>query len=142
MGPARRGRPRKRRPQPGSPVVPGMSHRDIEATGLMSRHQIRQALAVAAIPREDFERMVESDVPTVTELARVGRALSCGASRQKRTSGMTPAKVRSKLVALAEAAAEDDAPEDVLSILNGAIADLEELVAEAEDDAAEDAEAE
>lgn len=45
-----------------------------EAAGL-SRHQMYQALAVASIPTDEFEPMVESDdPPTVTELARYGRS--------------------------------------------------------------------
>jgi hypothetical protein len=44
-----------------------------EAAGL-SRHQMRQALAVAAVPRDVFEALVESDnPPTVTALAELGR---------------------------------------------------------------------
>lgn len=39
----------------------------------MSRHQVVQALRVAAIPAEEFERAVEAPAPpTVTTLARVG----------------------------------------------------------------------
>jgi hypothetical protein len=40
----------------------------------LSRHQIKQALRVANVPKEDFERQVESDnPPTVTALAEQGR---------------------------------------------------------------------
>jgi len=43
-----------------------------EAAG-MSRHQMYQALKLANIPEDEFERLVESDhQPTVTELAAYG----------------------------------------------------------------------
>lgn len=43
-----------------------------DAAGL-SRHQRRQALAVASLPTEEFEALVESETPpSVTELARLG----------------------------------------------------------------------
>lgn len=44
-----------------------------EAAG-MSRHQMYQALQVASVPRDEFERLVESaDPPSITDLARIGR---------------------------------------------------------------------
>ena len=47
-----------------------------ESAGL-SRHQMHQALAVASIPQDEFERMVESDdLPNVTQLAAIGAGRS------------------------------------------------------------------
>ena len=44
-----------------------------EAAG-MSRHQMYQALQVARIPADEFERLIESaDPPSITDLARFGR---------------------------------------------------------------------
>lgn len=40
----------------------------------MSRHKMYQALEVASIPDDEFDRLIESkDPPTITELARFGR---------------------------------------------------------------------
>lgn len=45
-----------------------------ESAGL-SRHQMYQALAIAAIPEDDFERMISGleDPPSLEELVRIGR---------------------------------------------------------------------
>lgn len=49
-----------------------------EAAGL-SRHQLRTALSIGAIPLERFEELVEGEnPPTVTALAEMGRAISSG----------------------------------------------------------------
>lgn len=73
-------RPRARRPAKGDPITAGMSHRDIAATGVLSRHQIRQCLSVSAIPAALFEALVEGEAgpPTVTHLAVLGRAIEAG----------------------------------------------------------------
>jgi hypothetical protein len=43
-----------------------------KAAGL-SKHQIKQAVRVANVPRDEFERLVESDSPpSVSTLARIG----------------------------------------------------------------------
>jgi hypothetical protein len=64
-----------------------------EAAGL-SRHQMRQALAVGAVPDDVFEALVESDnPPTVTALAELGR----GRAREASTA---PAPVAAALLAL------------------------------------------
>lgn len=48
--------------------------RQIADAAGMSRHQMYQAMQVASIPRDEFERLVESEEPpTLTELARIGR---------------------------------------------------------------------
>lgn len=50
--------------------------RKLAETAGISRHQMYQALQVANIPEEDFERLIESDdPPSVTEMARIGRGL-------------------------------------------------------------------
>ena len=44
-----------------------------EAAGL-SRHQMYQAVQIASIPEDEFERLVESlEPPSLTDLARIGR---------------------------------------------------------------------
>ena len=49
------------------------TRRDAEAVG-MSRAQMYRAIAVADVPEDEFERLVESDnPPTMTELVRNGR---------------------------------------------------------------------
>jgi hypothetical protein len=54
-----------------------------EAAGL-SRHQRKQALRVANIPHDVFERLIESDhPPTVTALARLGTRPAPGRDRTK-----------------------------------------------------------
>jgi hypothetical protein len=78
-------RPRKQRPGKGDPIAPGMSQRDIAATGVLSRRQIQTALAVGSIPKEQFEALVESDnPPTVNQLARIGRGQQKVARRRAR----------------------------------------------------------
>jgi len=65
---------KKTRPQPGDPVTAGMSERDIAATGIMSRRQIQTCKAIANIPEDEFERLIESDKPpTTTALLAISR---------------------------------------------------------------------
>lgn len=56
--------------------APSPQSRELTANGAgLSEHQRKQMLRVASIPREDFERQVESDKPpTVTQLAALGPA--------------------------------------------------------------------
>mgnify|MGYP001546093463 CR=1 FL=1 len=56
---------------------PGRSPRRLaaEAAG-MTRHQMHQALALAQIPEDEFDALIESDNPPSLEaLARIGRGL-------------------------------------------------------------------
>lgn len=47
-----------------------------EAAGI-SKHQMYRALAVASIPKEEFEALIESDnPPTIEELANIGKRKS------------------------------------------------------------------
>lgn len=65
---------KKTRPQPGDPLTDGMSERDIAATGIVSRRQIQTAKAIANIPQDVFERLIESEKPpTLTALAAIAR---------------------------------------------------------------------
>lgn len=65
---------KKIRPQPGDPLTDGMSERDIAATGIMTRREIQDAKAVASIPEDVFERLIESGKPpTKTALVAIGR---------------------------------------------------------------------
>lgn len=49
-----------------------------EAAGL-SRHQMYESLAIAAVPEDVFEALVESDdPPTPTQMANLGRAYQRG----------------------------------------------------------------
>lgn len=85
-------RKKKVRPKPSDGIQPGMSQRDLVSVldGLMSRHQIQQALAVASIPEDQFDAMIESDdPPTVTRLSEIGR----GKPRRKRNLAGRPAKL-------------------------------------------------
>lgn len=79
----KRGRPKKKRPtwdDVKARGLAGLTARDIAATGVMSRQQIDQALAVASIPDDEFEALIEGDgpAPTVTALAARGRAIRSG----------------------------------------------------------------
>jgi hypothetical protein len=39
----------------------------------ISEHQMRQVLRVAAVPKDEFERLIESDnPPSITALAKLG----------------------------------------------------------------------
>lgn len=58
-----RGRPKKVRPAPGAPVQTGMSQRDIALALGLSRKQVAQALAIASLPRDEFEAAVEAEKP-------------------------------------------------------------------------------
>ena len=71
---ARRGRPKKERPQRGDPVTPGMSARDIAVALGMSRRFIATCLDFAAIPPEEFEATVEGDDFSFTELRKLARS--------------------------------------------------------------------
>ncbi len=65
---------KKVRPVFGDPIAPSMSERDIAAAVGMSRRQIQDAKAIASIPEEEFERLIESDnPPTVTAFADLAR---------------------------------------------------------------------
>lgn len=54
---------RKPRPARGTPVVEGMSQRDIAAALGVSTGWISRCLRLAAVPKETFEAIVESDAP-------------------------------------------------------------------------------
>lgn len=70
----KRGRPRKVRPKLGDPLASGMSLRDIEAAMGVRRKQLSDMLAVASIPHDEFEALVESDnPPRVSELVNLAR---------------------------------------------------------------------
>lgn len=61
---APRGRPRKMRPVPGSyEIRPGMSQRDLAIACDMSRHEVALYIAMANVPKDEFERLVESGEP-------------------------------------------------------------------------------
>lgn len=65
---------KKTRPQPGDPLTDGMSERDIAALGILSRRQIQSYKAVASIPENIFEQLIESGKPpSMTELVAIGR---------------------------------------------------------------------
>ena len=65
------GRPDKFRGKRGP--AKGELRKLAEDAGL-SRHQMYQAVQVASIPEDEFERLVESqEPPSITELARIGR---------------------------------------------------------------------
>ncbi len=50
------------------------TRRELAQTAGLSLHQYRQAMRLANIPKDDFERLVESDdPPTIEVLARTGR---------------------------------------------------------------------
>ena len=71
---AKRGRPRKVRPNLGDPIAPGMSLRDIEAATGVRRSFLRQCLAVAAIPDYEADALIESDgFEGVSQLVNLGR---------------------------------------------------------------------
>lgn len=55
--------------------APSLQSRKAAANGAgLSSHQLKQAIRVANVPREDFERQVESEKPpTVTGLAEQGK---------------------------------------------------------------------
>ena len=68
--------------EPGKPgprsvgASPPISRAQAARDAGLSRDQRHTALRVASIPRDEFERLVESDdPPTVTELARRGTTL-------------------------------------------------------------------
>ena len=57
----------------------------------MSRHQEAQSAAIARIPKEEFERLIESDnPPTVTELARIGRGQPAKPKKRPRRLATCP----------------------------------------------------
>lgn len=53
---------------------PEVTRRQVAAQAGMSPHQAKQAVRVANVPQEDFDRQVESaNPPTVTKLAEQGK---------------------------------------------------------------------
>src|SRR5207253_10471608 len=53
----------------------------------LSPHQLKQAIRVANVPREDFERQVESESPpTVTALAEQGKGVVARAAQRRRAA--------------------------------------------------------
>ena len=70
----KRGRPPKVRPERGAALFMGESLRDIAASTGCARRFLAMARLVANIPREEFERLVESDKPpTARELELLAR---------------------------------------------------------------------
>ncbi len=62
------------RPQIGDPLTDGMSERDIAATGILTRREIQDYKAIARIPEDAFERLIESGKPpSKTALVAIGR---------------------------------------------------------------------
>ena len=70
---------KKERPTKGTRVEPGMSMRDIAACLGTSTSWLSDCKAMAAIPAEDFETIIESEaMPSTEELVRIGRAIRQG----------------------------------------------------------------
>jgi hypothetical protein len=75
---------------PHSVRAPGRKGRPLSAASKMaravgmSRHQMYQALQVADIPEDEFERLVEgAEPPTVTEFAAIGRSTRAPAAKAR-----------------------------------------------------------
>jgi hypothetical protein len=58
-----RGRPKKKLPQRGDEVLPGDSQRIICIKVGMHRQRLRQCLALASIPKQEFEDLIEAEEP-------------------------------------------------------------------------------
>jgi hypothetical protein len=52
---------KKIRPKPGDPLTDGMSERDIAATGILTRRELQRFKALASIPEDQFEELLESE---------------------------------------------------------------------------------
>lgn len=70
----KRGRPPKLRPELGTPLTRGMSRRDISAAIGMTRREIEECLALASIPKDEFNALLERDeVPSIRQLVLLAR---------------------------------------------------------------------
>ncbi len=79
---------RKVRPSPGDPFVAGMSERDVAALGILSRREVQTALAVASIPKDEFERLMEAEAPpSITALVDLARGR---ATRMRKRLSLCP----------------------------------------------------
>jgi hypothetical protein len=87
---------RKERPAPGTPVVDGMSMRDIAACLGVSTSRLSICKAVASIPKDELEQLIESDnPPSIPQLVAIARRTPVSArGRVERAfaiyKGMTP----------------------------------------------------
>jgi hypothetical protein len=70
---SRRGRPKKERPKLGETVRPGMSQRDIALALGVSRQELASWLDLAAIPEDEFDRLVKSDDFNFTKVKYLAR---------------------------------------------------------------------
>lgn len=52
---------KKVRPQRGDPLTEDMSERDIAATGLCTRRELQRWKALATIPKDQFEELLDSE---------------------------------------------------------------------------------